>query len=247
MFDNLEFMLEHRSIRAWKKDPVSEDLMAKLLDVANRASTSNGMQNASIIRVKDLHKREELVDVAKQKYLKDCPELLVFLVDNYRNVSIMQEKGSKDIYANDSDRFFQGWTDACIMAQSIATAAEMNGLGIVYFGSILNDTRKVIEILNLPKNTFPVVGLGIGYSDQNPQLKPRMDVSNKVFVDKYETKDSYLEEFKEYDKVMKTYYDLRNANKALDAFTDQVVDKNNKLIAKRSEIFEVIREQGFKI
>lgn len=247
MFENLDFMLKHRSIRAWKKDPISEDLMAKLFDVANRTSTSNSMQNASIIRVKDSVKREKLAEIAGQEYLKHCPELLVFLVDNYRNVSIMEEKGCKEIYANDSDRFFQGWTDACLMAQSISTAAELNDLGIVYFGAILNDARKVIETLNLPKNTFPVVGLGIGYPDQDPQLKPRMDVSNKVFVDEYEMKDSYLETLKEYDKEIQTYYDLRKANKPVDAFTDQVVEKNNKLIANRSEIFDVIREQGFRI
>ncbi|MDO5026754.1 MAG: nitroreductase family protein [Tissierellia bacterium] len=246
MFDNLDFMLNHRSIRAWKKDPIEEDLMAKFFEIANRTSTSNGMQNASIIRVKDPEKRRELAEVAGQKYLQDCPELLIFVADCYRNVSIMKEKKSQEILANDADRFFQGWTDASLMAQSIAIAAESCGIGIVYFGSILNDAKKTIEILKLPENTFPVVGLGMGYPDQEPQLKPRMDVAEKVFVDEYKKSKSYLEDLKDYDQEMKTYYDLRNAKKALDAFTDQVVDKNDKHVAKRSEIFEVIKEQGFK-
>lgn len=244
---NLDFMHNHRSIRSWKEDPIDEALVQELFEIANRTSTSNGMQNSSIIRVKDPDKREALAQVAGQAYLKSCPELLIFLVDNHRNVSIMEEKNASEIFANDADRFFQGWTDACLMAQSISVAAEIKELGIVYFGSILNDARKVIEILNLPKNTFPVVGLGIGYPNQDPQLKPRMAVSDKVFVDEYQVKDSYVEALADYDKEMQTYYDLRNANKALDAFTDQVVDKNSKQIAKRSEIVGVIREQGFKL
>ncbi len=247
MFDNLDFMLEHKSIRVWKKDAIDEDLMKKLFEIANRTSTSNGMQNASIIRVKDPSKRKELAEVAGQKYLQDCPELLVFIADCYRNVKIMEEKNSQEIFANDGDRFFQAWTDASLMAQNVACAAELSGLGVVFFGSILNDARKTIEILNLPENTFPVVGLGIGYPDQEPQLKPRIHIEDKLFVDGYEKKDSYLEAFKYYDKEMQTYYDLRNAHKALDAFTDQVVDKNNKKIAKRSEILEEIKKQGFKL
>lgn len=243
---NLDFMLEHRSIRSWKEDQIPEEIMDKLFQVANRTSTSNGMQNASIIRVKDPAKRAALAEIAGQAYLETVPELLVFLVDNFRNVKIMEEKNSEEIFANDADRFFQGWTDACLMAQSIALAAELNDLGIVYFGSILNDARKVIEILNLPENTFPVVGLGIGYPNQDPQLKPRMAVTDKVFLDEYQVKDSYVEALADYDKEMQTYYDLRNANKALDAFTDQVVDKNNKKIARRSEIVDVIKEQKFQ-
>src|SRR5699024_5190710 len=37
-----------------------------------------------------------------------------------------------------------------------------------------NDPQKIIEVLNLPKMTFPVLGLQIGIPDQEPQLKPRL-------------------------------------------------------------------------
>ena len=247
MNETIKNSLNHKSIRSWKEEAVSEDIIETLFDVANRASTSNGMQNASIIRVKDMGKREALAQLAMQKYLSSAPEFLVFVVDNYRNTSILEEKGQEKVFSNDPDRFFQGWTDATIMAQTIAIAAESLGLGIVYFGSILNDQEKVIEILNLPKNTFPVVGMGIGYPNQEPQLKPRMNIKDKVFVDEYQVVDSYLEELKDYDEEMQTYYDLRDANKRVDSFTDQVNAKNSIEIAKRSEIFEIIKKQGFKV
>lgn len=237
--------LEHRSIRAWTDKKIDEELLMELLEIANRTSTSNGMQNASIIRVKDPAKREALGKIANQKYLPIVPELLIFIVDNYRNTKIMEEKGAEKILAHDADRFFQGWTDASIMAQNVAAAAELNDLGIVFFGNILNDSREVIKILKLPEYTFPVVGLGLGYPNQNPALKPRMDILDKVFIDEYEKKESYLEELAEYDEVMKTYYDLRDPSRALDSFTKQVVDKNSSDIAKRHEIFKVIKEQGF--
>lgn len=71
------------------------------------------------------------------------------------------------------------------MAQNVVTAAESLGLGTVYLGSILNDSERICEILNLPELTFPVIGLGIGYPNQKPQLKPRMDMRLRVFENSY--------------------------------------------------------------
>lgn len=247
MNETIKTLLNHKSIRSWKEDPIDEEIMQTLFEVANRTSTSNGMQNASIIRVKDQGIKDEITNLAKQKYLATAPEFLVFIADNHRNTQIIQEKEGEKNYANDSDRFFQAWTDACLMAQSIAVAAESLGLGIVYFGSILNNQEKLIEILDLPENTFPVVGMGIGYPNQEPQLKPRIKTEQKVFIDKYQTKESYLEELAEYDKEMQTYYDLRDANKRVDSFTNQVVTKNSGETEKRSEIFSNIKKQGFNI
>lgn len=247
MNKTIEMLLNHKSIRAWKDQAIEDDKLAAIFDVANRTSTSNGMQNSSVIRVKDPAKLQKIAEIATQPYLATAPELLIFIVDNYRNHKILEEKGQESNFTNDGDRFFQGWTDACLMAQNITVAAESLGLGVVYFGSVLNDIRELIKVLNLPKNTFPVVGLGIGYPNQEPQLKPRMDIDQKVFVDEYQVKDSYLEEMKEYDEVMQTYYDLRNANQRVDSFTNQVDQKNSAQIFHRSEIFDVIKEQGFNV
>ena len=46
---------------------------------------------------------------------------------------------------------------------------------------------------------------------------------------------------------MTTYYDLRNANRRVDSFSDQVVAKLNVAMPNRQGILEVIRRQGFKV
>ena len=46
------------------------------------------------------------------------------------------------IQANDADRFFQGWTDACLAAQNMVTAAELAGYGTVYLGKYLKRLQK---------------------------------------------------------------------------------------------------------
>lgn len=243
----IEQILNHRSIRKWKDEPIPDEIIKTLSEVAMRTSTSEGMQTASIIRVKDPVKRERLVGVSTQKYLAEVPELWVFIADNFRNDKIYRENKDEFNYTNDSDKFFQAYTDAAIMAQNVANAAESLGLGIVYFGSILNNAKETIDILELPKNTFPIVGLGIGYPDQDPDLKPRMKPELRIFVDSYKEFDNYHEKLKEYDEEMSKYYDLRNANKPLDSFTKQVENKYGVQRKDRAVVLKTLREQGYNL
>ena len=243
----LERQLNHRTIREFKDGRIPEELFNKLIEVARRTPTSNGMQASSIIRVTDKEKRKEIADVCKQEYVARAPELLILIADQYRNYRIADEKGGYEPSARDMDRFFQGFTDACLTAQNIVNAAEALDLGVVYLGSILNDAEKIIEILELPELTMPVLGLGIGYPNQNPQLKPRMSMDLRLFENTYKKFDDYLEEIKEYDIEMQTYYDLREANKRVDSFSNQVVTKLKNLIPKRSDMLKVMKKQGFDL
>lgn len=245
--DMLQKQLQHRTIREFKDTSLSKEIFDTLMDVARRTATSNGMQSYSIIRVIDPSIKKEIAEVCKQEYVGRAPELLIFIVDQFRNNNIAKEKGAATENAADMDRFFQGFTDACLAAQNVVNAAEAVNLGAVYLGSILNDSMKICQILKLPKLTFPVVGLGIGHPNQNPQLKPRFENRLRVFENSYRIFDSYLEEVKDYDEEMTTYYDLRNANKRVDSFSEQVVDKLTASIQNRQEILSAIRQQGFKV
>ncbi len=240
-------ILNHRSIRNWKNIELDQEIVDTLLDVAMQTATSTGMQAASIIKLDDPEKRQALADVAHQQYIKDAPLLLIFIADNYRNSKIVEEAQDNENYQNDADRFFAAYTDAAIMAQNVVNAAESLGLGTVFLGSILNDARKTIEILELPKLTMPVVGLAIGYPNQEPQLKPRMNKKFRVFHDRYEEVENYHDSLEEYDSEMKTYYDLRDDSKPLDKFTKQVVSRAAGQIDTRAELAEIAREQGYEL
>lgn len=243
----IEILLNHRTIRKWKDEKVSKDIIDLLLKVANRTSTSNGLQMASIIRITDTEIRQKISEISKQNYINEAPEFWVFIADNHRTNRIMQEDGFEKSAANDADKFIQAFTDAAIMGQNVATAAESLGLGFTIFGSILNDAEKLIEILELPKYTFPVIGLGFGYPDQDPKIKPRMEISKRVFENKYEVFENYHKELEDYDKEMQTYYDLRDTSRPLESFTKQVIGKNEKPNLNRRYLIKVAKEQGYDI
>lgn len=244
----LKSQLDHRTIREFKDQPVPEALFNQLIEVARRTPTSTGLQSCSVIRVTDPEVKKQLSEVCNQDYVARAPELLVFIVDQHRNSQILKERGGDSTKSGDMDKFFQSFTDACLMAQNVNNAVESLGLGAVYLGSILNDPAKTIEILGLPQYTFPVVGLGIGYPAQTPQLKPRMDMKLRVFENKYNSfEGDYLERLADYDDEMTTYYDLRDANRRSDSFTQQVEERMTKGIPARQALVNDIVAQGFDL
>ena len=52
-------------------------------------------------------------------------------------------------------------------------------------GSIKNDPMELIRVLDLPKMTFPLLGLQVGIPDQDPQLKPRLPLDTLVMENNY--------------------------------------------------------------
>lgn len=247
MNETIKKQLSHRSIRAFSDKAVPENVINTLLEVANRTASSTGMQQFSIIRVTDAAVKRRISLICKQEYVNQLPEFFIFIADSYRNSRIAREQGFEGDGIRDMDRFFQAFTDACLAAQNVTTAIESLGLGAVYFGSILNDPEELINILALPELTFPVLGVGFGYPAQDPQLKPRMAISLKVFENQYKVFDDYLKNVADYDIEMQTYYDLRDNGRHSDTFSEQVIKKSRAIIEKRSLLLNIARKQGFDL
>ncbi|MFB0972579.1 MAG: NADPH-dependent oxidoreductase [Tissierellia bacterium] len=238
---------DHRTIREFTDQKVSEENLNIIFDSIMRTATSTGMQMASIIHVTDPEKKLEISKVCNQEYVARAPELLIFIVDNYRNNRIIKDTGQIVDRESDVDTFFQGYSDAILMAQNAMNIIESMGMGAVYLGSILNNPEKIIEILNLPPLTFPVLGIGFGYPNQEPQLKPRLDKKYRIFENEYKIFNDYSEELKDYDQEMTSYYDLREGNKRSDSFFNQVVSKAKNPIPNRLMLIEFARKNGFKL
>lgn len=243
----IETLLDHKTIREFKPKPVPAELLQTLIDVSKRTASSQGLQAYSVIRITDSELKSAISKVASQEYIARMPELFIFIVDAYRNYCIGEEQHNATDVAYGGDTFFQGWTDACLAAQNLVAAAELNGLGTVFLGSILNDAPKTIELLGLPKYTFPVVGVGFGVPNVEPQLKPRIPTEYTLFENKYVAHEDYMELLKDYDAEMAEYYDTRNMNRKVDCFTKQVVTRFNNRRDVREQIGDQIRAQGFTI
>lgn len=93
----------------------------------------------------------------------------MFVLDEHRNAAIAASKGvetaSDEFTLNGSYRYTQAQNDAVLALHAMETAAYSLGLGCVILGSLLNDVPALIDLLNLPEYTYPVLGLAIGKPD----------------------------------------------------------------------------------
>jgi nitroreductase len=243
----IERQLEHRSIREFTGEPVSEAVLDALCNVINRTATSTGMQTFSVIRVTDPDLKRRISEVCAQEYLTRTTELFIFIVDAHRNARIARAQGYEGPEYRDMDRFFSGYTDAAIAAQNLTNAVESLGMGAVYFGSILNDQEAIIDILGLPELTFPVVGVGFGVPAQDPQIKPRMAIPMKFFENRYALPADFDEQLAAYDETMREYYDTRAGGRRSDTFSQQVIARLKGAIPKRAQMLRTVKKQGFDL
>lgn len=241
MNDTIKTQLEHRSIRKFEDTPISDEVVETLINVAQRTSTSSFMQAYSIIRVKDESLKQKIAAIAKQKYVGEAQLLLIFLSDMNRNASIAKAQGVTPTNIESFDRFFSSATDAILAAQNVMVALESLGLGGVFLGSILNDAQELIKLLKLPDYVVPVLGLAIGYADQSPQLKPRLPKEFVYMEDTYTLPD--ISRLSEYDAIVQEYYDLRDANRRIDAFTTQVASYVQNHCEGRKKLLEYYQQQ----
>lgn len=231
----LECLLSHRSIRKFKAQPLAPELIENLINVARFASSSNYLQCVSIIRVTDEMLRGQLMECcSNQEYVKSAPEFWVFCVDFNKHQQICAEA-----QLDWMEVVLIGSVDTGIMAQNVLASAESLGLGGVYIGSLRNQIERVGKLLNLPEHTFPVVGLCLGYPDQDPPLKPRLPKEMMFFENQYQSLAP--QSLADFDQQVADYYQKRS----------QIEMNWSKNVAKalahpvRPAILPYLNQQGF--
>lgn len=237
--------LKHRSYREFVDESVPEATLDALAEVVRWTASSTGQQRFSVIRLSDPELKKQVAEVCTQEYLGRAPEFWVFIVDLYKHKETAKELGADLSHAASMDKFFQGFTDACLAAQNLTNAVESLGMGAVFIGSIHNNDQKIIELLNLPELCFPAVGVCFGVPNQHPQQKPRLPHSLRFFENGYQRPESYLETLKDYDDCMDRYYDLRNTSKSVGRFSAQVAKMVESKDLGREAILDTILKQGF--
>ncbi|WP_311377004.1 nitroreductase family protein [Actinobaculum massiliense] len=238
--------LDHRTIRQFTDEPIPVATLQALEAVANRTATSQGLQHSSVIRITDQTVAEKIAQVSTQQYIAEAPELWIFVVDTRRAWRIAREKGHSGQAATSYDAFTAAFTDACLMAQNVAVAAESLGLGTCFIGSIGNDTEKVLEALQMPELTYPVLALIMGYPAEKPELKPRMPAKLRIYENSSEEPESWSAALADYDARRAEWVDTRYG-KPVGPFTDDIARRMDSIPARREENLRVIAAQGFDV
>ncbi len=202
----IETMVNHRSIRKFTSQPISNEQLATIIESGRCASSSNLIQGISIIRITDKAKRAELARLAgNQSYVETAAEFLVFCMDYHRH-----EMLSQDVKLDSTELLIIGAVDTAIMAQNCLLAAESMGLGGVFIGGLRNHPKQVDELLELPQHCAVLFGMCLGHPAQNPESKPRL--SPDVYFHENSYQPATRQQIEQYDHIMSEYYQVRSDN-----------------------------------
>jgi len=181
----LDRLLSHRSVRAYRPDPVPPGTLEMLVAAAQSASSSSNLQLWSVVAVEDPERRARLSAVAAgQKHIVQAPLLLVWLADLSRAQRLSDVPLDGLPYL---ETFMVAIVDAALAAQNATVAAESLGLGTVYIGALRNNPEAVAAELGLPPGVFAVFGMCVGHPDpERPaSVKPRLPQSVVLHHEQY--------------------------------------------------------------
>lgn len=244
MNQTLDQLLNRRSIRAFKPTAIPAEHLNLILEAARHSASSSFGQTATLISITDESKKQAIATICKQAYVAQAAHLIIIVMDYYRNATIASEANQDISVIGSTDRFLASAMDAGIMATTLETAAGSLGIGSVYLGSIQNDAQAMIDLLDLPPYTFPILGIALGYADQEPHIKPKLPLNLMHGENSYPRFANYHEAMHDYDHIVNQYYDLRNANTRVDSFTLQMTKRMNAKDAKRLNNLKVLNDQG---
>ncbi len=182
----LELILAHRSVRAYRDQPLPERALDLILAAAQRAPTSSNLQSYSIVVVDDCTLLKAICRLCgTQSFVSECSVLLVFCSDISRHVHLCEQRGY--VYRGDQvNTLLVAHGDANLACQNASLAAQSMGLGTCMLGNVRNDPQGVSELLGLPRYVYASVGLTIGYPAGDFSVKPRLPRRLIVSRNRYE-------------------------------------------------------------
>ena len=245
MFDTI---LNHRTIRKYKTDPIPDEILQYILEAGTRASTTGNMQVYSIISTTDDTIKEALSPCHfNQPMVKEAPVVLTFCADFNRFNKWCRLRKAEPGYDNFLS-FFTASIDALLVAQNVCIAAEDAGLGICYLGTTTYTAEKIIEILDLPKGVVPVTTVTVGYPDEFPELSDRLPMEAVVHHEKYsDYSDSDIDKHYQEKELITTYQEfVKESNKESLAhvYTDVRYKKDDNILFSNA-LLKVLKKQGF--
>ena len=199
----IETMCAHASVRQYTSEPVGDEDRKAVEEAVRAASSSCFLQLVTVVRITDPEKRRALAELSgAQAHVANAPEFWVFCADLHRDKLLYPTADT-----GWTEQMLVGALDVGIAAQSAMTALESLGLGGVFVGGLRNGIQAVDDLLELPEQVVPLLGLAFGHPARKNGVKPRLPKTLTFQTDVYHPVDRQA--LKQYDDMMREYYRTR--------------------------------------
>jgi nitroreductase len=184
----MEAIKGRRSIRRYTSKPVDDKTLNTILEAARQAPSWANTQCWRFVVVRDRQLRNKLadtgIDVATGKpnrgteAMRVTPIAIVVCAE-MRKAGYSIKEPKKPV----TDKGDWYMYDVALAMQNLTLAAHALGLGTVHIGAF--DAIKVAEILGVPEGYAVVAMTPLGYPDEEPNPRPRKELNEIVFYDKF--------------------------------------------------------------
>jgi FMN reductase [NAD(P)H] len=186
MNETVRLLQAHHSSRSYKSDPIPEEILDAIIESAHRAPTSSNSQQISLVVVRDAASRARIAEIAGgQPWIAQAPVFIAVVADFYKTGLGVEKAGAEQVFQRSLEAIISAVSDAGIAMATLMTAARALGLGIVPIGGIRRDSQAMIDLLELPRETFPVGGVVLGYVSEEATQKPRLPIGSFRHEEKY--------------------------------------------------------------
>jgi nitroreductase len=165
-----EVISKRYSVRAYKRDPVEEDKLQRVLEAARLAPTAANRQPFQLVVIHTEGREAELQRIYHRGWFTDAPLILCACAIPAEGWVRMDGKPYTDV-------------DVAIAMDHLILAATTLGLGTCWIAAF--DPKAAREVLGLPDGVEPVVFTPLGYPADRPGAKKRKPQSELVRYERW--------------------------------------------------------------
>src|SRR5665648_59914 len=192
----LDALQARRSIRKFKSDPVPEALVTQLIEAAQLAPSGSNLQPTRFVVIKSEAVRVQLSQATPLPFVSKAPVVIACCVD----AESIGDMGTRARELKEAGAFagttldkmdpesyakrkpMDPTTAEAYLRLNAAIAIDHSTLRAVDLGLgtcwvMMFDQLKVKEILGLGENYNVVALIPVGYPDQDPKTRPRIELS----------------------------------------------------------------------
>ncbi len=236
------------SIRKYSSREVSDELLNRLLEEAERTPTMGNLQLYSVVITRSEEGKKALAPAHfNQPMVTGAPVVLTICAD-YRRTTLWAENRKAHPGYDNILSFMNAATDALLFTQTFCNLAEEEGLGTCFLGTTVYMPKMIIDTLKLPKLVMPVATITLGWPDEQPALSERLPLRSIIHQETFEDytpekiDDFYAE--KENLEVNKEFVRINHVETLAQVFTDiRYTKKDCETMSKG--LLDALKNQGF--
>lgn len=244
----MDSLNNRKSIRKYSSREVSSQLLTSLLKDAERTPTMGNLQLYSVVVTRDEEMKAKLAPAHfNQPMVTGAPVVLTFCAD-FRRTTLWAEDRKADPGYDNFLSFINAATDTLLFCQTFCNIAEESGLGTCFLGTTVYLPQLIIDTLKLPRLTFPVATITLGWPDEDPAQSDRLPVEAIMHEETY---DDYtperIDKFYSYKESLaenKHFVEINHKETLAQVFTDlRYTRKDNEAMSEG--MMKALKNQGF--